>query len=63
MEKEQLEDVKGILWDYLEYPQGSLWNVGTTPSRVDYAYWDGIKEVALTILSIIDRENLKKYRK
>lgn len=60
---EELEEVKRMLWDMYYSPYGSLWNFGTTPTRIDKARAEGVREVALQTLSIIDRENVKRIMK
>jgi hypothetical protein len=55
--REQLELIREVVSDIVENPKGSLWNYGTTPSKIEEAKLQGRKEAAEDILALFPRKN------
>ena len=54
---------KEVLWDTYLNPAGSLWNLGTTPTQKELTEWRAKQDLAVELLSILDREALIEHRK
>lgn len=54
---------KEVLWDTYLNPAGSLWNLGTTPTQKELTEWRAKQDLAVELLSILDREALLEHRK
>ena len=54
---------KEVLWDTYLNPAGSLWNLGTTPTQKELTEWRAKQDLAVELLSILDREALIENRK
>jgi hypothetical protein len=40
-------------------PEGTLWNHGTTPTPRDRAKWEGVRETAQDVLSVLDPDRAR----
>lgn len=63
MSEDNISLAKEVLWDTYLNPAGSLWNYGTTPTRKELIEWQARQDLAVELLSILDRESLIDYRK
>ncbi len=63
MSVDNISLAKEVLWDTYLNPAGSLWNLGTTPTQKELIEWRAKQDLAVELLSILDREALIEYRK